>query len=175
MMKIHLLSPTNGIAYTLCNGGLMAHFFKNTLRLFCTYCLCSSAQADDLDLFSRLYLSDKSYAKHIEIQAFLATRDQVVQLFCNEKTEILQKNNRELYGKELFLLLRVKNNGDYMSRGLLNCTIPNRGTPITMDIEMMPGHMKSFHDSALYLGDGLVPNDIQTPLISLKWKSLYTM
>lgn len=153
----------------------MSKFWKNVLCLFCTCCFCSSAKADDLDPLSRAYLSDKKYAKNIEVQAYLVTRDQVAKVFSDENIDIVQKTNRELYGQEIFLVVRVKNKGEHMSRGLLNFTIPNRGVPITIDIEMMPGLMKSFHDSALYLGDGLVPNDNKLPPIKHEWKSLYTI
>jgi hypothetical protein len=152
----------------------MSRFWKSFLFLFCSCCFCS-AKADDLDLISRAYLSDKKYSKNIEVKAYLVTKDQVAKLFGEENVEITQKTNKELHRQEVFLLVRVKNKGDYMSSGLLNCTIPNRGVPITIDIEMMPGYMTSFHDSVLYIGDGLVPNDSQVPQISYKWKSLYTM
>lgn len=153
----------------------MPKFWKSVLCLFCACCFCSSAKADDLDPLSRAYLSDKKYARNIEVQAYLATKDQVVKIFSEENVEVTQKTNKELYGQEIFLVVRVKNKGECMSRGLLNLTIPNRGIPITIDIEMMPGYMRSFHDSALYLGDGLVPNDNKIPLIKHEWKSLYTI
>jgi hypothetical protein len=137
--------------------------------------MCSSAKADDLDPVSRDYLLDLKYSKEIEVRAYLITKDQVAKLFSEENEEIVQKTNKELYGNEVYLLVRVKNSGKYMSFGVLNCTIPNRGAPITIDIEMMPGSMKSFNNSALYIGNGLVPNDKNKPLINYEWKSLYTM
>ena len=152
----------------------MSRFWKSFLCLFCSCCFCS-AKADDLDLISRAYLSNKKYAKNVEVKSYLVTRDQVARLFSEENREITQKINKELYGKEVFLLVRVKNHGESMSFGLLNCTIPNRGVPITFDIEMMPGLMNSFHDSVLYIGNGFIPNDNNASVINWEWKSLYTM
>jgi hypothetical protein len=156
----------------------MSRLWKSILCLFFVCCFfCLSLKADDLDLLSRLYLSNKKYAKNIEVHAYLITKDQVVKLFSEENGEVIQKTNKELYGQEVFLLTRVKNNGEYMSFGLLNCKIPNRGDPITIEIMMMPGdgNMKSFHDSVLYLGKGFTSNDKGIPVISCKWKSLYIM
>jgi hypothetical protein len=153
----------------------MTNFWKNILCLFSACFFCSSAKADDLDFLSRVYLSNKKYAKNIEVQAYLITKDQVARLFSEKDGKVIQKTNKELYEEEVFLLVRVKNNGEYMSFGLLNCTIPNRGVPITFDIERMPGSMQSFHDSILYIGDGLISNNKETPVITYEWKSLYTM
>ncbi len=155
----------------------MTRLWKGVLFLFCICFFCNAARADGLDLFSHLYLSNKKYAKNIEVHTYLITKDQVAKLFSEENAEVTQKTNKELYGQEVYLLTRVKNNGEYMSFGLLNCRIPNRGVPITIEIMKMPGdgNMKSFHDSALYLGGGCTHNDNGTPSISYEWKSLYTM
>ena len=153
----------------------MPRFWKNILCLFCSCCFCSSAKADDLDPDSAAYLSDKKYAKNIVVKAYLVTKDQVAKLFSEENGEITQKSNKELFGREVFLLVRCKNVGDYLSFGILNCKIPNRGDAISIEIMMMPGYMKFFHDSVLYIGGGSVHNDNKTPVVSYEWKSLYTM
>lgn len=148
---------------------------KNILYFFCSCCLCSSAKADDLDPISRMYLSNKKYAKNIEVKSYLVTKDQIAKLFREENGEVIQRKNRELFNQEVFLLVRVKNKGEYMSFGLLNSKIPNRGVPISIDIEMMPANMKDFHDSIIFIGRGLISKDNAFPLIEYKWKSLYTM
>ncbi|VHO03596.1 hypothetical protein [Candidatus Rhabdochlamydia sp. T3358] len=138
----------------------MIRLWKSVLFLFCICFFCNVARADGLDLFSHLYLSNKKYAKNIEVHAYLVTKEQVAKLFSEENAEVTQKTNKELYGQEVFLLVRVKNNGEYMSFGLLNCKISNQGVPITIEIGMMPGggNMKFFHDSVLYIGKGFIPN-----------------
>jgi hypothetical protein len=153
----------------------MSRFWKSVLCLFCTCCFCSSAKADDLDPASRAYLSDKKYAKHIEVKAYIMTKDQIAKVFSEENVEVTQKTNKELYGQEVYLLVRCKNKGDYRSFGILNCKIPNCGDPISIEIMMMPGYMKPFHDSVLYIGSGSIPNDNKNPVITCEWKSLYTI
>ena len=152
----------------------MYRLCKIILALFCC-CSFLSAQADDLDPESAAFLTNKAYAKNIEVKAYLVTKDQLAKLFSEKNGEVIQKTNKELFDEEVFLLVRVKNKGNHRSFGHLNCTIPNRGVPITFDIGRMNCFMKSSHDSVLYLGTGLVPNDDKTPVIRCEWKSLYTM
>lgn len=152
----------------------MSIFWKNILFLFCSFCTLQM-QADDLDFFSRIYLSNKKYAKNIEIKVYLVTKAQVVKLFSGENDEIIQKTDQELRGGNVYLLVRCKNVGDYRSFGILNCTIPNRGSPISVEIMMMPGNMKFFHDSILFIGGGLISNDEKMPVIRCEWKGLYTI
>ena len=143
--------------------------------LFCSCYFCSSAKADDLDPASQAYLSDKKYARNIEVKAYLVTKDQVAKLFSEENGKIIQKTNKELHGREVFLLVRCKNVGDYRSFGILNCKIQNRADPISIEIMMMPGYMKSFYDSVFPVYSGLILNDDKIPVISYEWKSLYTI
>ena len=153
----------------------MSRFWKNILCLFCSCCFCSSTKANDLDPASHAFLSDEKYAKNIEVKAYLVTKDQIAKLFGEENGEITQKPNKELHGRLVFLLIRCKNFGDYRSFGTINCRISNRGDPISVEITMMPGYMRSFYDSVLPINTGSIPNDNKTPIISCEWKSLYTI
>jgi hypothetical protein len=153
----------------------MSRFWKNILCLFCSCCFCSSAKADDLDPASGAYLSDKKYAKHIEVKAYIVTKDQVAKVFSEENVELTQKTNKELYGQEVYLLVRCKNKGDYRPFGTLNCQLSNSGSPISIEIMMMPGYMKSFRDTVFPLYGGGIPNDNKLPVITFEWKSLYTI
>jgi hypothetical protein len=158
-----------------CEGGLMPRFWRNILYMLCACCFCASAKADDLDPDSSAYLSNKKYTKNIEIKAYFVTKEQVAKLFSEENVEITQKSNKELHGQEVFLLVRCKNVGDYKAFGILNCKIPNCGNPISIEVMMMSGHMKSFHDSVIYIGSGSIPNNNEVPVINCDWKSLYTI
>jgi hypothetical protein len=153
----------------------MSWFWRGVLCLFCTSCFCNSAKADNLDPASHAYLSDKKYAKNIEVKAYLVTRDQVAKIFSEENSKVVQKTNKELRGQEIFLLIRCKNFGDYRSFGTINCKLSDRGNPISIEIMMMPGYMKSFRDSVFPIDKGGIPNDNETPVISYEWKSLYTI
>jgi len=149
---------------------------KNFLTFVLIFsCLCSFAKADNLDPLSRMYLSDKKYAKNIEVKAYLVTKDQVAKLFCEENGEVSQKTNKELHGHEVFLLIRCKNFGDYRAFGTLKCKRTKRGGLTSIEIMMMPGYMKSFHDSVFPGYSGNIPNDDNIPVITCEWKNLYTI
>ena len=115
------------------------------------------------------------YAKNIEVKAYIVTREQVAKLFMEKSGEIIQKTNKELHGREIFLLVRCKNIGDYRSLGTLNCRLVKQGVPISIEIAMMPGSMQYFYDSVLPIYSGSIPNDDNTPEIRYEWKSLYTI
>jgi hypothetical protein len=153
-------------------GDVMTNFWKNILCLFSACFFCSSAKADDLDPLSSAYLSDKKYAKNIEVKTYLVTKDQVARLFSEASGEITQKSNKELFGREVFLLVRCKNIGDYRAFGTINCKRSIQGTPISIETALMPGYMKFFYDTVLPLGSGSVPNNNEIPIISYEWKYL---
>src|SRR3990167_2751728 len=145
----------------------MSRFSKFILSLFCGCCLCSSAKADDfLDPASRAYLSNKKYAKNIEVKGYLVTKDQLAKIFSEENEEVVQKTNKELCkAREVFLLIRCKNFGDYRAFGTLKCKRSNRDLA-SIEVVMMPGYMKSFYDSVLPGYRGIIPNDDNTPIIT---------
>ncbi|MGB7977600.1 MAG: hypothetical protein WCF19_00400 [Chlamydiales bacterium] len=136
----------------------MLLFWRTILLLFCI-CGCCSVRANNLDFVSRIYLSNKKYAKNIEVKAYLVTKDQVAKIFSESNTEITQKSNKELYGQEIFLLVRCKNFGNYRSFGTLNCKFPGGGIPISIEIMMMPSYMKFFGDAVLPMYRGTVPDN----------------
>lgn len=160
----------------------MKCLWKNILCLLCSCCVCSFAQAEDLDPETSAYLSDMKYAKNIEVKTYLVTKDQVAKIFSDDTAEVAQKTNKELYGKEIFLLIRCKNAGKYHALGSLNCktllngtTSSNEGTPITVEIMLMSGYMKSFSDTVIPLNSGIIPNNDNKPIVNLEWKNVYTI
>lgn len=136
--------------------------------------LCNAGRAEEMDLLSQIYLSNKKYAKNIEVKAFLVTKEQVVEAFNDKNAQIIQKTNRELSNRELFLLVRCKNVGSYRAFGVLNCKLPDRGVPVSIEIDALPAN-NSVHDCVIYIDAGLDPNSNTTPIIICQWKSLYTI
>lgn len=126
-----------------------------------------------MDFLSKLSFSDKKYAKNIEVQTYLVTRDQVAELFSRENAEMIQKTNQDLYGREVFLLVRCKNTGEYAVFGTLKYEIENLNTPITINIADLPAKMNRFHDCVIYMGNGFIPNNNQILNINYSWKELY--
>ena len=128
-----------------------------------------------LDQESHTLLSDPGYAKHIEVQCYIVTRDQLGELFTKKEATIIQLPNNKLREDAVYLLVRCKNKGKYAAAGDLNCFIPNRGSPILIDISDLPGNMSTYADSVIYIGKGLVNNNNEPPKIKYEWDCLYTM
>jgi hypothetical protein len=115
------------------------------------------------------------YAKNIEVKTYLVTKDQIAKIFSDEKAGVVQKTNKELFGQETFLLVRCKNAGRYHAFGTLNCKSSKEGTPITIEIMLMPGYMKSYYDTVIPMGSGIVPNNDNKTIFSFEWKNVYTI
>jgi len=128
-----------------------------------------------LDPESHAMLSNPKYAKHIEVQCYLVTREQVAELFSQKNGSVTQLSNDKLYPHDVYLLVRCKNKGIYRSFGTLHCFIPNRGSPIPVDIDFMNGHMTTFHDCVIYIISGVIDRDSKLPQIKYEWDCLYTM
>jgi hypothetical protein len=141
--------------------------------LFCC-CLCSSVKAVDLDPALHAYLSDRKYTKNIEVTGYLVTKDQLAKLFSEKNGKIVQKTNKELFGREVFLLVRCKNFGDYRAFDTLKCTRSSHDFAST-EVMMMPGYMKSSYDTVLPGYSGVIPNDGNIPVLTFEWKDLYTI
>ena len=154
----------------------MTRFWKSVLGLFCTCCFCCSAEANDLDPDSHAYLSNVKYAKNIEIKVYLVTRDQLINALADNNFKVVQKKNRDLYCREVFLLVSCKNFGEYPAFGTLNCKLPNTGRPLSLELEMLPGYMKTFYYSAIIrISEGIISNNDDIPIVTCEWKHLYTM
>ncbi|MGE0197906.1 MAG: hypothetical protein AB7N99_01325 [Simkaniaceae bacterium] len=151
----------------------MKRFFSLLLLMFIG--LFSSKGEAKLDPESHAMLSDPKYSKYIEVQCYLVTREQVAEIFGNEKAQAIQKSNNELYQKNLFLLVRCKNKGGYAAFGTLECLPPNCESPTSIDIAMMWPSQESFDDYVIYLGPAITLRNSKLPQITYKWECVYKM
>ena len=135
----------------------------------------SKGEAVRLDPASHAMFLDLKYAKHIEVQCYLVNREQLGKFFSQKDGVITQLPNNKLREDAVYLLVRCKNKGKYAASGELHCFIPNRGTPIPIDVSDLPGNMSSYVDSVIYVGKGLITNNNEPPQIKYKWDCLYTM
>src|ERR1700733_16324745 len=62
-----------------------------------------------MNIFSRLYYSDMSYAKNIEVLSYILTDEQVLSMLSHSNKPIQQPNERELATKNLNVVLRLRN------------------------------------------------------------------
>lgn len=135
----------------------------------------SKGTAARLDPASHIMLSNLGYARHIEVRCYLVNREQLSELFGEKTEEIIQLSDDKLYSNDVYLLVRCKNTGKYAAFGDLHCFIPNRGSPILIEIAELTAQMESYHDCVIYVENGLIHRDNKLPQIKYEWDCLYTM
>lgn len=77
----------------------------------------------ELNLFERLLFSKRSYAKNIEVKAYILTREQAYAALCNPVEEPIQLDKEKLYSQNAFLMLLVRNTGKEHAWGTLACKV----------------------------------------------------
>ena len=83
--------------------------------------------------------STLTYAKHIDVQCYIVTREQLGEFLNQENPSITQLPTKELpHGLDVYFLIRVKNTGDMAASGILHCFVPSCGYPIPIKIMKMP-------------------------------------
>ena len=128
----------------------------------------------DMDFIDRILFSDKSYAKEIEVKAYIITREQASAVLRDPPQEPTQLNKKELGGTKTYLFLQVRNTGKKHAWGILSCKAPRYHTPIKVAIDDLDNPNNS-NIYLLHLGSlAFFPNETGTPKISVEWDELYT-
>ena len=157
----------------------MSNFWKTVTCFIFAVFLSTTARAD-LDLFSRMYLSNKKYAKNITVQTYLVARDQLTGYF-NAKTPptIQQLKNGDLdkEDSDLFLIVECKNIGESYTFGELKVRLQGVNGEIPVYCHSVFGNMKTFVNCAvIHVGSlAVYPDDNAIPIITYRWEHLYTL
>ncbi len=128
----------------------------------------------DFFLFRWIY-SDINYARNIEVLSYILTDEQVCYLVCHPEEEINQLNQKELFLKEVNLVLRIRNLYSGFVKGRLSWSRPGEewNTVDVKDIPI-PGNSKKFGDIIIALGVRIVGKDDMPPdPVSIRWDELY--
>jgi hypothetical protein len=128
----------------------------------------------DLNFVDRILLSDKAYAKEIEVKAYIITQEQACAALCDPPQQPIQLDNKALYGKKTYLFLQVRNAGKKHAWGTLACKVPRYHVPIKVPIFDID-NPKNYNSYLLHLGViVLTDSKPDTPKISVEWDELYT-
>ena len=153
----------------------MFNFGKTKILIIFITFFSNTARAD-LDFFSRFLLSNKKYEKHIVIRSAVVTEDEVMNFFDSVDLPVEQKKNRDLYNKNLFLIVQCKNIGELCPFGQMQFKVQGRNFLIPVYCATLDGNMENFQNCAIiYIGNGIVPNNDDRIKITYYWKSLYTL
>ena len=130
----------------------------------------------EMKLLDWLFFSDKAYVKHMEVQAYIVPKEDICELLLNFPERYQQLDNKSLYNKDTFLLLRVRNNGKKHAWGALACKVPTYHSPIKLSIYGVGrSNARAYNVYLIQLGSLIiVPGEIGIPAISIEWDELYT-
>lgn len=147
--------------------------FLGSLIGFLLILLPQNANAD-LNFIERFFLSDKAYARHIEVKAYILTESQSADLLANPSKEPKQLLASELADfSKIYLVVRVKNLGKKHAWGTLACPVPRIWEPVKIPI------VSIYEDFSNYLIciDGTAvafSHEKFLPKITFEWDQLYT-
>lgn len=128
--------------------------------------------------------SDPDYAKFVELQAYLMTTEQVANLFATNLNEIPDHLTfQNIYNKwdtyahkldQLYLVIRIKNEGDRCLSGVLNC-VPSLGGISEFQILWLNPYQENYQNLIRpVLFGGIQLEKINTENPQLTWKHIYT-
>ncbi len=128
----------------------------------------------DLNFIERFLLSDKAYAKHIEVKAYILTDTQASSLLADSSKEPVQLLASELAKfPNKYLVVRVRNLGDKHAWGTLACSVPRIWDPVKIPIISIH---QDFCDYLICI-EGLSVADSHEnfiPKLTFEWDQLYT-
>ena len=128
----------------------------------------------DLNLFERFLFSDKAYAKHIEVKAYILTESQSADLLADPSREPTQLLASELSQfLKLYLVVRVRNLGGKHAWGTLACSVPRIWHPIKIPAISI---RDDFCNYLICLEGFYVAGSDENflPKLSFEWDELYT-
>lgn len=149
------------------------NFYLKSIVAFMMVLTPQIAKAD-MNFVDRILFSDKSYAKEIEVKAYIITGEQACAALCNPPQKPTQLDKKELGGNKTYLFLQVRNTGKKHAWGTLACKVPRYHIPIKVPVDDLD-NPKNYNIYLLHLGSlAFFPNETGTPEISIKWDELYT-
>lgn len=128
----------------------------------------------DMKLVDWVLFSDKSYAKKIEVKAYIITREQARAALSDPPEQPTQLDKKDLVGKKKYLFLQVRNTGKKHAWGILACSVPGYHVPIKVSIFDI-NNPENYNIYLLHLGLlGFLPSETGAPKIAVEWDELYT-
>jgi len=124
-----------------------------------------------------LLFRDPNYAEKIVIKPYLLTDKQTIYWLSHPEEEIQQPRNRELFLKNLNVVLRIRNDGDAVAWGTLAYSLDNTNWwKIDLRVApIRPEDTTSFHEFVIPMGRvGFYKNDELPEAIQFRWIALYS-
>ncbi len=127
---------------------------------------------------SWIFYKNSGYAKNIDVKAYLLNDEQAAQLLMHPDREIQQPPQKDLFLKNVNVVLRISNQGEVAAWGTLAYCLYEDGHwfQLEVDVPSSKSEMnKQVYDYVIPVGI-VVPfnNDKPPRQVQYKWLSLYT-
>lgn len=144
--------------------------FKYPMIILCAFfvlCFSNKAMAGWDFIFS-----NKGYEKNIEAETYVISEDNIVNVFNDilQLQEIKQESYQNLYGKKIYLLLRLKNKGSAGAWGSLLCKVD--GNSIRISINYIS--FKEWDNYLIPIGKQTWSKSDNIPKVTIEWEKLYS-
>jgi hypothetical protein len=124
----------------------------------------------------RMFYSKPGYAKKIEIKPYLLNDEQVLESLMHPQTELQQPPQKELFLKNVNVVLRIKNQGEAIAWGTLAYKVGHINW-LKIDVKLPSINSKNnllFYEYVIPIGIAVPYDDDEIPEpIKLKWIALY--
>jgi hypothetical protein len=132
-------------------------------------------EARKLDPGSHMMLSCPWYAKNMQVECYIINREQLAIAFTSFTSPLPQLTNQELLNSsEIYLFVRITNNGEYIPFGTLDCFVSGVKSPFPIEVVHMFGREK-FCQYALRLDPTVIDKNEKKPTLTYKWVYLYRL
>lgn len=147
------------------------------LGLWAFFEIKDTIKGDKQFFLVRWMFSNRGYAENIEIKPYLLNDEQAARLLAHPDEEIQQPPQKELYLKNVNVVLRIQNRGRTMPWGTLAYSTDHANW-WKMDVAVPPMNAKNgkpFYDFIIPVGVVVLHdnNDPPKPVL-VRWISLYT-
>lgn len=146
----------------------MSYKWVSIILLVCIFLFWSKSTMAGWDFI----FSNKGYEKNIEAEVYVISEDNIGDTFNNilKLQGIKQKSYQELYDKEIYLLLRLKNKGSVGAWGSLLCKF--NGSNIRICINYVS--FKEWDNYLIPIGKQTWSKSDSIPKVTIEWEKLYT-
>lgn len=147
-----------------------------TLGALAFFEIKDTVTGDNYFFLVRMLYSNPGYAKKIEIRPYLLNDEQVIQSLTHPQVEIQQPPQKELFLKNVNVVLRIKNHGSAQAFGTLAYSV-HEGYWSKIDVTMSPITSRNnvpFYEYVIPIGIAVPFNDDAPPKpIQFRWIALY--
>jgi hypothetical protein len=151
----------------------MKFFLK--LLVLSSLMFAQSFLSADLNFITRFFLSNKGYAKNIDVKVYILTEAQSAALLADPYKEPVQMLASELSKFDTkYLVVRVKNLGNTHAWGTLACSVPRIWDPVKIPIlNIVDEHFSNYLICIEGAAVAMAHEDFP-PKLTFEWDALYT-